>query len=252
MTQASPPATPKPSATILLLRDDPLQVLMIRRHHEQTFASALVFPGGKVDASDGSDEWLELLTGAENYSAEERGYRVAAFRETYEEAGVLLARDASGAHVGTVEPGQVDFMRLVRESGGRLCLDDLVLFGHWITPERAPKRFDTRFYLAAMPGEQEAASDGNEAVAHEWVEPGELIVRAGLEYRDLVLPTRMNLLLLSRSTDSAGAMADARVRPVVPVLPVPTRGEDGTVVLRIPAEAGYGVTEHRTSVQAQP
>lgn len=241
---ANPPATPKPSATILLLRDDPLQVLMIRRHHEQVFASALVFPGGKVDASDGSDEWLPLLTGVENHSTEERGYRVAAFRETYEEAGVLLARDVSGAHVGAAAPGQADFMEVVRASGGKLCLDDLVLFGHWITPELAPKRFDTRFYLAAMPAGHDVVSDGNEAVAHEWVEPGELIVRAGLEHRELIFPTRMNLLLLSKSADSGSAMADARGRTVIPVLPVRKRKEDGTVVLTIPAEAGYGVTEN--------
>jgi 8-oxo-dGTP pyrophosphatase MutT (NUDIX family) len=248
MTEAPAPATPRPSATILLLRDDPLRVLMIQRHHEQMFASALVFPGGKVDPGDGSDEWLDLLTGVENHSSEERGYRVAAFRETYEEAGVLLARDASGAHVGTVAPGQADFLEVVRASGGRLCLDDLVLFGHWITPALAPKRFDTRFYLAAMPMAQEAETDGNEAVAHEWVEPGELIMRAGLEFRDLVLPTRMNLLLLSKSGNLAEAMADARARPVFPVVPVPTKGEDGTLVLHIPAEAGYGVTEHRTGM----
>lgn len=246
MTATPAPATPQPSATILLLRDDPLQVLMIRRHHAQVFASALVFPGGKVDPGDGSEDWLPLLVGAENHSAEERRYRVAAFRETFEEAGVLLARDETGAEVAAPAGAGSDFLEVVRRSGGRLWLDDLVLFGHWITPEFAPRRFDTRFFLARMPAGQEAASDGIEAVAHEWVEPAELLDRAGIEQKDLILPTRMNLLLLSRSADSASAMADARARPIVPVLPVREMLADGGAVVRIPAEAGYGVTEHRT------
>jgi len=246
MTETPVPVTPQPSATILLLRDEPLQVLMIRRHHAQVFASALVFPGGKVDPGDGSADWLPLLVGAERYSAEERGYRVAAFRETFEETGVLLARDESGTPVTAAAPGG-DFPEVVRRSGGRLWLDDLVLFGHWITPEFAPRRFDTRFFLARMPEGQEAATDGMEAVAHEWVEPAELLERAGLEHKDLILPTRMNLLLLSRSTDSGTAMADARGRTIMPVMPVRETLADGGAVMRIPAEAGYGVTEHRTT-----
>lgn len=242
MSEAPKPVSPRPSATILLLRDEPLEVLMIRRHAEQVFASALVFPGGTLDPGDGSDEWLPYLVGAELFSAEDRALRIAAFRETFEESGILLARDESGAPVACVDEDRSDFLDIVRRKGGQLWLEDLVLFGHWITPEPAPKRFDTRFFLAVAPRAQKARCDGREAVALEWVRPQDMLARAGTEGRELILPTRMNLLLLSRSDDSAGALADARERPVFTVLARMERRPDG-IMLTIPAEAGYGETQ---------
>ena len=76
-------AIPRPAATILLVRDAPFEVLMVRRHAGQTFSSALVFPGGTVDESDWSDAWLDLATGGEALDPAERALRIAAFRETF-------------------------------------------------------------------------------------------------------------------------------------------------------------------------
>src|SRR5215203_1183767 len=99
MTNTPSILTPRPAATALLLRDDPFEVLMIRRHPEQYFASALVFPGGTVDESDRSDDWLPHVAGGAALSVEERALRIAAFRETFEETSILLARDDAGRHV---------------------------------------------------------------------------------------------------------------------------------------------------------
>ena len=89
----------KPAATILLLRDDPsFEVLMVKRHHQIDFASgALVFPGGKTHAGDHDPAWADHTTGWEHFDAEQRGLRIAAIREVFEEAGILLASGPGGA-----------------------------------------------------------------------------------------------------------------------------------------------------------
>ena len=88
----------KPAATILLLRDDPaFEVLMVKRHHQIDFASgALVFPGGKSHAGDHDRNWESHTVGWEAYDADQRGLRIAAIREVFEEAGILLARRRDG------------------------------------------------------------------------------------------------------------------------------------------------------------
>src|ERR1700684_952579 len=88
----------RPAATILLLRDEPaFEVLMVRRHHQIEFASgALVFPGGKTHAGDHDPDWAGKTIGWERTPPDQRALRIAAIREVYEEAGVLLARDGAG------------------------------------------------------------------------------------------------------------------------------------------------------------
>src|SRR5260221_14682969 len=88
----------KPAATILLLRDDPVfEVLMVKRHHQIDFASgALVFPGGKSHAGDHDPAWADHVLGWEAYDVEQRGLRIAAIREVFEEAGILLAKRRDG------------------------------------------------------------------------------------------------------------------------------------------------------------
>ena len=80
---------PRPSATILLLRDDPFEVLMVRRSNSGLFASALVFPGGLVEPEDRDEAWLPLLLCAEGLDADARAHRIAALREMWEEAAIL-------------------------------------------------------------------------------------------------------------------------------------------------------------------
>ena len=227
MEQQTSPSTPRKAATLLVVRDDPFEVLMMRRSSGATFPSVLVFPGGVVEASDSADEWMPRLLGADDLDPEERGYRVAALRETWEEAGLLLAHEG---------PAGDDFAEAT------LDLSRLHHFAHWLTPTHLPKRFDTRFYLTTATRDQVASFDGNETVSVEWIAPQDALDRAERGDRMLV-PTRLNLLRLAESATSAEAITAAAGRPFFSVMPEFLGAVEGGRRLGIPAEAGYGVTE---------
>jgi len=236
MEQVSP-SVPRKAATLLVVRDDPFEVLMLRRHAGATFPSAMVFPGGVVEASDGDEEWLPHLIGADDLDAEERAYRIAALRETWEEASLLLAQDG-----GEQREDSGSFLDLATSGGGRLDLGRLHHFAHWLTPVHLPKRFDTRFYLTAASRELVASFDGNETVSVEWITPQAALERAQQGDRMLV-PTRLNLLRLAESSTVAEAIEATARRPFFSVMPEFAGAVEGGRLLRIPAEAGYGVTE---------
>lgn len=237
----SDPVAPRPAATVLLVRDDPFEVLMVRRAEGGSFASALVFPGGTVDGEDGGEDWLPLVTGAEGIDAAERAIRIAALRELFEEVGLLVARDAAGAEVGP-SACEGDFRAVVAASGGRLPLDALVPFARWITPEIAPKRWDTHFYLCVAPRDQEARCDAVETTAAEWRAPGDVLALGRAGERKIVFPTRLNLARLAESGSVAEAYVAAAARPRIAVLPKADRRPDGVYAV-IPTEAGYAETE---------
>jgi 8-oxo-dGTP pyrophosphatase MutT (NUDIX family) len=218
------------AATVLVLRDDPFEVLMVRRNSKATFASRLVFPGGVIEPDDADDAWLPLVSGADGLDRRERSLRICAIRETWEETSILLGADAAPTTGGT-------FRETVAAAGIRLPLDGLVPFGHWITPEAEPHRFDTHFYLAKAPEGQTAVADGGETVQLEWRSP------AAETDLSVMFPTLMNLLRLAESEDVASALAAAAARPRVTVQPVMVMNPDGTAKITIPAEAGYAVTE---------
>ncbi|MCW1383178.1 NUDIX hydrolase [Novosphingobium sp. KCTC 2891] len=240
------PATPRPAATVLLLRDDPFEVLMVRRNARGVFASALVFPGGMVEAEDASEDWLPHLRGHEGLSIEERAHRVAAARETWEEAAILLVREGDTAcPLPPDRPEPTLFRQIVADSGGHLDLAALAPFGHWITPVDAPRRFDTRFYLAHVTREQEARCDGSETVEMEWIAPHEALDRARRGDAGIMFPTKLSLLRLTETPCPQTALAATLTRQVVPVLPVVEPREGGTVVF-IPQDAGYAEWEEFT------
>ncbi|KRA67195.1 NUDIX hydrolase [Caulobacter sp. Root656] len=236
----------RPAATILLLRDQPgFEVLMVERHHQIDFAAgALVFPGGKTHAGDHDPAWADHATGWDSVGEDGAPLRIAAIREAYEEAGVLLARDATGrTYAGeaaidvraAVADDRLAFLDVVRDLGLKLDLGALTIFARWITPPLTAKRFDTWFYAAHAPLAQLAVCDGHEAVDAEWIAPREALDLAGSGQRKVIFPTRMNLQLLAESADAAAAIEAARTRPLVTVEP----WVDGTS-LRIQPEAGYG------------
>jgi 8-oxo-dGTP pyrophosphatase MutT (NUDIX family) len=257
MTRASPaPVRALPSATVLILRDGPagLEVFMVERHREIDFASgALVFPGGKVDPQDDSDDWADFAPYAA--MAPDRSFLIAAAREAFEEAGLLLARrrgaqalleaEEAGLMVerwrAGVLDGSVPFLDLLRREELELASDLMVPFAHWITPEGMPKRYDTHFFLVAAPVGQLGQHDGLESVDGLWIAPAQALADAEAGTRTLVFATQMNLAKLARHRTVADAVVATRQSPVVTVLPRVERGAEGRI-LHIPAEAGYGIT----------
>ena len=250
----------RPAATVLLLRDEPeFQVLMVRRHHQIDFASgALVFPGGKTHETDHDLAWADRCVGWADVDADERPLRIAAIREVYEEAGVLLSVDAAGepfmgdqrAHDarGAVTNNERSFIDVVTELGLKIDLGALTTFARWITPPLTPKRFDTWFYVCRAGTEQLAICDGWETVDAEWIAPSKALALAAAGERKVIFPTRMNLQLLAEAADGADAIGRALSRELVPVLPkLEQRG--GGQVLVLPPNAGYGlVAEPLSSV----
>ncbi|MBX9589336.1 MAG: NUDIX hydrolase [Hyphomonadaceae bacterium] len=251
------PVPARPASTVVILRDgaDGIEVFMVVRHHEIDFASgALVFPGGKVDAEDSDAAWSALAPSVP--AAPDRAFFVAAGRETFEEAGLMLARrqgtneiiEPDAAH-GLVETyraallkGDTTFVDIIRRENLVLAGDLMVPFAHWITPEPVPKRFDTHFFLVAAPMAQLGQHDGSESVEGLWITPQEALREAEAGTRTLVFATRMNLEKLARYRTVAEAVDVTRSRPVVTVTPKILLSDSGRR-LQIPAEADYGVTE---------
>jgi 8-oxo-dGTP pyrophosphatase MutT (NUDIX family) len=244
MTNDSPPA----SATLLLLRDDPFEVLMVRRNARGSFASALVFPGGAIEADDASEDWASLVDDFGDFEADERARRIGAIRETWEETSIL-AGAATEVQTGGALTG-LGFRDFVSQSGVRLHLAALTHLAHWITPVTEPRRFDTSFYVASAPGGQAAIADGSEIVGIQWVEPLAAAEGARRGEWPIIFPTLMNLDRLAEGGNSAAVVAAALARERFTVRPVFEQAEDGTTVIVIPSDAGYAVT--RFSPNAKP
>ncbi|MEL6661382.1 MAG: NUDIX hydrolase [Pseudomonadota bacterium] len=254
---ATPPPEPKLSSTILLIRDaNELEVLMVKRHYEIDFASgALVFPGGKTCADDASGEWDALFDGTTD--EDERVAQIAAIRELYEEAGVLLARKenqrGAGAPLigpaeveplqpyrGAVDRGEHAFSELIRDAGLVLAGDCLVHFGHWITPTMMPKRFDTHFYVAAAPDGQVAEQDGRETTEAVWLNPEKALEMEKGGEATIIFPTRMNLGRLALASTTAEAVDRFSGEDVITVLPQVHSDDPEGPCLKIPFVEGYG------------
>ena len=252
---------PQPAATVTLVRDAPrgLEVLMLQRSHSLKFMPGVyVFPGGALDAADSSSEMQAMCAGLEDEAASqalgvERGgiaYWVAAIREAFEEAGILLAYDASGnmvslhgdaaeryrAHRSSLDQRRGDFGAIVRDEGLRLAVDRLTYFGHWITPVRAPRRYDTRFFLAVAPERQEARHDNYETIAHVWVRPQEALDLCAKETLNMRTPTIKTLERFAACTTSAALIAEMSSSPEVRAL-LPRMTADGRSLL--PGDPGY-------------
>lgn len=250
-----PIAEPIPAATILLVRDGAsgLEVFMVKRHHQIDFATgALVFPGGKATKADFDPELGRHMDGAGAWSSEMRALAAAAIREAFEEAGILLARDAQtgelvdearlqqlDAYRQPLEEGEISLRELVERENLRLACDRLVHFAHWITPKMMPKRFDTHFFIALAPHGHRGRHDGRESVDSVWVSPAEAI--ADRKRWNIIFPTKLNLMKLGQSKSVDAALIAARAAPPLTVEPWVEETPDGAI-LRIRDDAGYAQT----------
>ena len=260
----SPAAVPVvPAATILIVRDAPagLEVFMVKRHHEIDFAAgALVFPGGKAAKGDFDDAIGDHARGLADATGGLRALAACAIREAFEESGILFAYDDTGAVVGgarlarlapwreRLERGDNALVDMLRAEKLTLACDRLVHYAHWVTPTSMPKRFDTHFFLAAVPDGQVAGHDGRESVDSTWIRPDDAI--SDPTRFTVVFPTRLNLMKLAKSATIATALAEAAKAPPVTVEPWVESLPDGRRVVRIREDAGYDET--RASVHDAP
>lgn len=235
------PSQPIPAATLIAMRERATgqpELLIVERSAAMRFAGgALVFPGGRVDPGD------RALAALHPGDSDDLAARIAAIRETIEEAGVAV-----GVHGLTDLPAARTALYAGKPAGEvladtRLDLDALVPFARWLPPgDVSHKVFDTRFYLARLPeGAAEAAVDGNENVRLFWATAREVLDAADAGKARIIFPTRRNLERLAQFGSFAEAVADARAHPVEAITPwIETR--DGEERLCIPEGVGYPVT----------
>jgi 8-oxo-dGTP pyrophosphatase MutT (NUDIX family) len=249
------PVAPRLAAAVALLRPGSgagVEVFMVRRHVRSEFVpDVYVFPGGSVQPGDQEAEATAGLCApvGEGPLPLGAGVRAAALRELFEEAGALLAyrrdeqwraddasRERFTAHRADLIAGSTTLGHIAAREGLRLATDALAYWAHWITPEGMPKRFDTHFFLAQEQSGQVATHDNVEVTASAWVTPEAAL--AGYEHGSfpLVFATLRQLreLVGLRTVDEAFARFAGVVPPTI--MPVASRTEDGTIVVRIPGD----------------
>jgi len=232
----------KDASTVILLREtaEGLETFMLCRHQRSGFmGGAHVFPGGKVDPADQTPSWSkrvdepagELAARLGETDAEAGlGLLVAAVRETFEEAGVLLAssiRDANlaGARARLLE-GE-SFSTLANELDFTISASALTPYARWVTPKMESRRFDTRFYIAAVPPNQSASHDGSETTSAKWLRPADAIDEMVAGRIKLAPPTVRTLQWLARFDRVANAIDDAVSRKPPLVRPVLVSSNEG-------------------------
>jgi 8-oxo-dGTP pyrophosphatase MutT (NUDIX family) len=268
------------AATVLLVRDvvgddgDPaIEVCMLRRNLGASFAAgAHVFPGGSVDEADGDAEFEGLCRGRTDADASAtlglaRGglsFWVAAVRECFEEAGVVLAypptsgeagdpdgspalldasdpavRERFAAHRDALNAGTDRFLDVCRAEGLELATDALHYISRWITPGFMPKRFDTRFFVCAAPPGQVALHDDGETIATVWLRPADALDRSRSGELDLLPPTLANLETVGRFATTTELLEAAATMVETPAMEAVVATEAGEFKVLRPGDAGY-------------
>ena len=225
--------TPRPAATVLLLRDGSLgpEAFLLQRTKSAAFlAGAHVFPGGALDKADQDARVLRRVHGLSEAEANALlgvaagglAYWVAAVRECFEEAGILLAQGEDGRALdaarvaqltqyrGALHAGKLAFAEFLERERLLLRAHDLAYFGHWITAPGRARRFDTRFFLALAPAGQHGAHDGTELIASAWLRPLDAIEREARGEMELVFATKNTLADLARFARARDALEHAR------------------------------------------
>ncbi|MFI6147237.1 NUDIX hydrolase [Streptomyces sp. NPDC051109] len=257
------PVEPRRAATVMLLRDTSAGpvVHMLRRKASMAFAGgAYAYPGGGVDPRDedhlvgwagpGQDDWAARL---DTDPRTAQAIVCGAVRETFEEAGVLLAGESPDTVVGdtTGDDWEADRVALVArelsfaeflDRRGLLLRSDLLgAWARWITPEFEPRRYDTWFFVAALPEGQRTRNASTEADRTVWIRPAE--AAAGYDKGELLMmpPTISTLRSLEPYGSAAGALAAAAAQDLTPVLAQATL-ENGELVLSWPGHDEF--TKH--------
>lgn len=244
------PISPRPAATLALLRQEgeQLQVLLLKRSSLTRFIpGAYVFPGGRVDRVDGSEEILDHLAGPEKRYASQRTHDsgqppgselklparaslIAALRETLEEAGILFAEGGprsfpmEGGHPGSrlrrdLHEQERPFHSVLASMKVKLDARHLAYIGHWMTPVQERYRYDTRFFGAEVPAGCPAFPDGKEMVEAIWLSPREALERNQKGTLPMVFPTILTLEALSAFSSAGEALGELGSQKVTRLLP---------------------------------
>jgi 8-oxo-dGTP pyrophosphatase MutT (NUDIX family) len=263
-----------PAATVVLLREleDRLEVLLTKRAAGLAFMGGIwVFPGGRMEPGDEAPEVAERVASSGIEGVRQRmldvqgtpipmrtalGLHIAGCRETFEEAGVLLARPRAGStHCDMAQIARMadaresacsaqGFLDLLVRENLVLEVDRLVYWAHWITPSLEKRRFDTRFFAIQVPPGQEASVDRSELTHHAWL--GEQAIADHLSSGEMRLspPTLATLQDLWTSHARHGGLESMlqaeRNRTVPPILPKIARAADGTRQVFLPWDRDYG------------
>jgi 8-oxo-dGTP pyrophosphatase MutT (NUDIX family) len=261
---------PRLAATVMLLREAAggVETLLVRRHAGMAFMGGLwVFPGGKLDPADMTPAALTLVppparTRCVEWGArpgrpcspeEAAGLYLAACRETFEEAGVLLARSSDGTPCSALEVERLQRERdevagrpaafvemLARE---QLEVDgELIPWAHWVTPSLQRIRFDARFFAAAVPADQRVALGASESTEHVWIAPAAAVEACRRGDMLMAGPTIVTIDEAAESIAAHGTVAavlaaesSRAIHPIIPKL----RKEEGVIIAFLPWDPEY-------------
>jgi 8-oxo-dGTP pyrophosphatase MutT (NUDIX family) len=253
------------AATVMLVRDGAqgVEVFMLRRNLDSDFVGgAYVFPGGAVDDHDRHENLDRVCRGRSDAEASTQlgidsgglAYWVAAIRECFEEAGVLLAYDPNGdvmrldepatkarfgEHRQAVDTSERRLVEICEDEHLQLAVDHMYYFSHWVTPEGAPRRYDTRFFVAAAPEAQEPLHDDREVIANVWIRPTDALERHRAGEFDLIFPTMRSLETLERFATADDVLdAAAAIQAVPTILPRIVEDHGGYRIV-LPGDPGY-------------
>ncbi len=246
----------RPAATVMLVRDadadTKFEVLLLKRSGRASFAGGMfVFPGGRVDGDDHLHRYDGVRTGpTETQSAqvaalgaEWRGYWIAGIRESFEEAGLLLAyrdgvlvsyadeaeRRRFMAYRQPLHAGELTLLDICRRENLELAVDRIHFHNRFVTPLGRPRRFDTRFFIAGAPVEQTGSHDEKETVDSIWTSPRTALARHAAGDIGLMGVTQLQLKWLAGSGSAQEVLAKAQANRHFPthrpVLPPPMRDD---------------------------
>lgn len=255
MDSPTPEQVPvRDAATVMLLRDgsDGPEVCLMQRNLNSDFVGgAYVFPGGAVDPADADADVADRCPDLDDAEASRRlglavgglAFWVAAIRESFEEAGVLLARHADGRRLDLSGPGTAErfaghrddvdnerrtIAEIAVQEDLHLDVGQLHYFSRWITPLGAHRRYDTRFFVCAAPEGQEVVEDSRELIGTQWLTPAEALRRHDAGDITMIFPTVRTLVALSRFDRADAVLDHARAQSRVEgILPTISDGDDG-------------------------
>ncbi len=250
----------RPAATVMLVEDKPdLQVFMMERSANTVFAGGMwVFPGGSVDHNDKPGHFEPYCTHRSDAEASQLlgldqggiAYYVAAVREAFEEAGILLAlhKDTGisldiqtpedqvrfDAHRDRVNEQSDQFLSVIESEDLLLDVGQMHYVARWITPEGPPRRFDARFFVTRMPTNQNPRHDDHELVHCAWFSPTEILEREKAGDMVLMSPTLRMIKTLAKFNSADEVIAAAET-----VLPDERARINADRELVLPGDPGY-------------